>query len=427
MAQIPIKDIKVGDRFRKTFDGIQELADSIKEHGLIEPIIVSETNELIAGERRLRACQLLRMDTVEVRTMDKLSELEKKEVELEENLHRRDFTWQEEVTAKAQLHSLKQKLHGAAVKGHDSTGWKLSDTAQALGENIATVSIDIQLARGMKAFPDLLKEKSKATAYKKMKMMQEAILQEELARRMKKAGILARPDVFHGNCLEELSKMGAETVDLVLTDPPYGIDVDEAHTFGRMTMVDTKFDDSDFETFNLLDKVIPELYRVLKQDRHMLMFCAIDKFGRVSELLRKHGFWVHHIPILWDKGSGSYPSQSTTFVHSYEPFIHAMKGKRKLNGAPRDVFQVKRVPAEKKIHPTEKPTELLRELIKLTSFSTETVLDPFAGSGATLAAAKETSRRGIGIELNVEYYNNICRRINTLPEEIEDFNDEDVQ
>ena len=88
-----------------------------------------------------------------------------------------------------------------------------------------------------------------------------------------------------------------------------------------------------------------------------------------------------------------------------------MKGNRKLNGTPRDVFEIKRVPPSSKIHPTQKPTELLRDLIGFSTTPGELVLDPFAGSGATIIAAKETQRRAMGIELNPVYYNGIIERL----------------
>lgn len=411
MPNVKMSDIKVGERFRTEFIGIEELAASIHKFGLIEPIVVDENNKLMAGERRLRAHTLLKMDTIEVKYMNDLTDIQKKEIELEENLHRKDFTWQEEVTAMSKLHALKQKIHGAAIKGYDKGGWGLTDTATAMGESAATISIDLQIARGIKAFPELMKEKTKYSALKKLKNLQEMVLQEELAKRMKKVGIITNPNVFCGSCIEEMSKMESSSVDLILTDPPYGINIEDSQTFGKEQGKDTRFADGEFETFNLLDKAIPEMFRILKDDRHMLMFCAIDKFQKVLSILEKHGFWVHKIPLIWDKGSGSYPSQSTTFVHSYEPIIHAMKGKRKLNGTPRDIFQVKRVPHDKKIHPTEKPTELLRELINLTSMIGETVLDPFAGSGATVISARETNRKGIGIELDPIYYDGILKRL----------------
>lgn len=411
MIQVAVKEIIVGKRYREKFEDIDLLAASIQDHGQIAPIVVDENNNLIAGERRYRAHVMLKKETIGVIYRKDLNEVQKKELEIEENIQRKAFTWQEEVVAKAQLHKLKQELYGKAVKGHGTVDtWKVKDTAEALGESVGTVSMDIQLARGMKAFPELMKEKSKTTAFKKLKNKQEEILNEELSRRLKEKGIVDHPSVIHGNCIEELSKMPAESIDLIVTDPPYGIDIGEAQTFGRQSAQKT-YEDSEYATFDMLDKVIKELYRVLKMDRHMYIFFAIDKYEPLTKLLIKHGFSVSSIPLVWDKGSGSYPSQSTSFVHSYEPCLFIQKGKRKLNGTPRDIFPIKRVPPGAKIHPSEKPCELLRNFIELSSLPGETVLDAFAGSGATLVAAKECNRKAIGIELDISYYTNICKRL----------------
>lgn len=415
--KIKLKDIVIGDRYRKEFINIDTLADSISKNGLIHPLTIDENNLLIAGERRYKACQMLKLEEVEVNYRNDLTEAQKKEIEIEENIRREQFTWPEEVTAKAELHKLKQKIYGAAVSGHSTEGtWRMQDTADALGETKSGVSQDIALARGLKAFPELLKEKSKTVAFKKMKEKQENILQEELGKRMKERGIVSHPDVIHGNCIEEMMKMESGSVDLILTDPPYGIDIGDAQTFGKTSPQKT-YKDGDHEIFDLLDKAIKEMYRVLKNDRHMYMFFAIDKYDSLVNLLRKHGFDVHHIPLIWEKGSGSYPSQSTTFVHSYEPFLHVSKGKRKLNGTPRDVFPIKRVPSNKKIHPSEKPTELLRDLIGFSTLPGEIVLDCFGGSGSTAVAARECHRKSVVIERDLVFYQGICKRLEDKNEE----------
>ncbi len=403
-------DIVVGKRVRQEFLDIDALAISIKKYGLLHPIVIDENNNLIAGERRYKAHQFLKLEEIDVKYKKDLKELEKKEIELEENIQRKDFTWQEEVSAKSQLHKLKQEIQGKAIKGHDTDGWKLKDTAAALGESVGTVSMDIQLARGMKAFPELMKEKSKTTAFKKLKMKQEAILNAELAKRLKEKGFIDVPNIIHADCLDHLKTMDAESVDLILTDPPYGIDIGKAETFGKNTLQKT-YADSDFETFDLLDKVFAELNRVLKPDRHTIVFCGVDKFPRVKQLLEKHGFWVHHLPLIWNKGSGSYASQGTTFTHAYEVFVHARKGIRKISGTPCDMFNIKRVPSNTKIHPSEKPAELIRELIGLLSLPGEVVFDGFAGSGVVAESARDTNRRAIVVEKDEAYHMAICKRL----------------
>ena len=412
MPKIKVADVKVTPRFRTKFVDIDKLANSIQEFGLIHPIVIDENNKLIAGERRLKAHKKLKWEFVEVRYIKDLEDIQKKEIELEENIQRSAFTWQEEVSAKAQLHKLKQKIYGKAVKGHDTGDtWGLRDTADALGESVGSTSMDIQLARGMKLFPELLREKTKSTAYKKLKQKREAILQGELAKRLKDRGVIENPNVIQGNCIEEMGKMEPSSIDLIIADPPFGIDFDKAEGVGKSHASVYPISDDEFTIMDMMDKAFAQMFRVLKDDRHAYIFYGCQHYDTILKLLRKHGFDVHDRPNIWDKLSGGFPSQSINFTSSYEPFFFCTKGRRKLNGTPRDVFPIKRVPPQRKIHPTEKPTELLRTLVKLSSLPGEKVLDPFAGSGSTLVAARELNRVGIGIELDTKYHANIVNRL----------------
>jgi DNA modification methylase len=412
MPKIKLLDIKIEERMRKEYGNMDALAGSLQKYGLIEPIVLDEGMKLIAGGRRLKAAAMLKWQEIDYVQMNDLDSIQKKEIELEENIQRQQMGWQEEVSAKNEIHKLQEQLHGVAVRRHgQGDTWKQSDTAALLGESTGTVSMDLYLANGLKNFPELLKEKSKTAAYKKLKSLEERILHEALAERLK--GKISNPSIIRGNCLEEMAKLGAASVDLILTDPPWGINIEDSHTFGRMTPQVTGFDDSEHATFNLLDKFIAEAWRVLKFDTHMYVFYGVEFYAPLRLLLEKHGFVVWPMPIIWDKGSGSYPSQQTSFVHSYEPILWCSKGKRLLNGSPRDIFPIKRVPSDKKIHPTEKPTELLRDLIKLSSMPGNLVLDPFCGSGSTIRAAKETGRQGLGIELDEVHYLKAVELLNT--------------
>ena len=89
---IDIDKIVVGDRIRKDFGDIQELAEDIKENGLINPPVVNKSYELLAGERRLRACKLLGWPTIEVRMMDTRDAEHDFEIEVSENENRKDFS-----------------------------------------------------------------------------------------------------------------------------------------------------------------------------------------------------------------------------------------------------------------------------------------------------------------------------------------------
>lgn len=89
---LPIDAIRVGERRREDYGNIFELADSIKKYGLLHPIVVDQDNNLVAGHRRLQACTIAGMRSVPIRRLESLTESQLREVELEENLRRKDLT-----------------------------------------------------------------------------------------------------------------------------------------------------------------------------------------------------------------------------------------------------------------------------------------------------------------------------------------------
>jgi ParB family chromosome partitioning protein len=107
---IDINKIKVSDRIRKDFGNIQELADDIKENGLINPPVVTPEYDLIAGERRLRAMKLLGYEQVEVRIMSVQDALHQLKLEISENENRKDFSFSEKMQWAEQLKAEYEKI-----------------------------------------------------------------------------------------------------------------------------------------------------------------------------------------------------------------------------------------------------------------------------------------------------------------------------
>ena len=105
--KIPIEDIVVKKRIRKELVDIEALAESFKRHGQISPIVVNKKNVLIAGGRRLEAAKFLGWRTINVIVSDSVDELEMLELEIEENIQRRDFNIEEITEATQKLHNLK--------------------------------------------------------------------------------------------------------------------------------------------------------------------------------------------------------------------------------------------------------------------------------------------------------------------------------
>ena len=102
-----IKDIKIKKRIRKDLGDLTSLIDSLRSHGLMNPVVITKNNELIAGHRRIASAKVLGWKSIEVMVLDKISELEKLELEIEENVVRKDFSGDELEDAMARLEALK--------------------------------------------------------------------------------------------------------------------------------------------------------------------------------------------------------------------------------------------------------------------------------------------------------------------------------
>jgi len=105
--QVPVKDIKVRKRIRRELVDIEALTDSLRRYGQISPIVISKKNLLIAGERRLEAAKRLGWRTINAVISERSGELERLELEVEENMQRRDFTPEEAADASRKLYRLR--------------------------------------------------------------------------------------------------------------------------------------------------------------------------------------------------------------------------------------------------------------------------------------------------------------------------------
>lgn len=181
-----------------------------------------------------------------------------------------------------------------------------------------------------------------------------------------------------GNCFEELPKLPDECVDLVLTDPPYGIDYQSNRRVAREKL--PKFaNDCDL---SWVDDWVDQIYRVLKDNRHFYCFTRFDMYpvfyNAISRLFKVKNC------LIWVKNNHGSGDLNGSYAPQNEMIIFAVKGKRDLNG-PRDsdVLECDNVPSAHRAHSTQKPIELLRQLIEKSTDPDELVLDPFAGTGST--------------------------------------------
>ena len=205
--------------------------------------------------------------------------------------------------------------------------------------------------------------------------------------------------LFQGDCLELMKNIPNNSVDLLLTDPPYGIDFQSRHhndkTKRKPKILNDKKPFTDF--IPLIKSKIAKTGGILCFTRWDVQQIFIDEFIR-------NGLKPKNV-LIWDKKGNSMGNLKKVFGSRYESIIWIPNDDFKFkNGRPQDLISVPKVPPCKLIHPNEKPVELLEFLIEKTTSQNATVLDCFMGSGSTGIACINTNRDFIGVELDDKYY-----------------------
>lgn len=214
--------------------------------------------------------------------------------------------------------------------------------------------------------------------------------------------------VYHGDCLAILPTLAAGSVNAIVTDPPYGIEVGQ-DGYGRRQNYGGvgRFIENDSD-LSALDSALIGSPRILPRNSWLALFCSPKRHSEAAALVVARGFPVLG-EVVWDKAA---PGLGGGIRYQHETIL--LCGHGKPSGlAP--LFSVIRsfVPREGKHrrHPHEKPTEVMGALIRYCSRPGDTILDPFAGSGSTLVAAAKAGRRAIGIESDERWIPSIIRRL----------------
>ena len=244
-----LTDVVVSERIRKDPGNIDELCNSIKEFGLIQPIVVYRNSQsgaglfdLCAGGRRLMAMKRLGMKELTHGThyifRDEEDDYRRKAVELEENLKRKELNWQEQVQAKSQLLELMQSIHGTATSGgrtraelaSGSDGFGVRKLAAMLNESPAQTSKDLQIANAIKSLPQLRSADTKESAFRQLTILSAmaTMARSAMASPSKKQNWTLYEGPFENN----IANIASDSVDLVYCDLPFGVDLAEMSKHG---------------------------------------------------------------------------------------------------------------------------------------------------------------------------------------------------
>lgn len=427
------KIIITPDRQRKEFDptAMQELADAIAARGLMHAIVMRETPEglvLVAGERRMRAIQDMWMLGGTLRfngqpvpegkfpyvTLGQLDPLAAEEAELEENLHRKDLTWQEQAAAMSKLHNLRVKQATASGRVHTVADTAVETKGRSDGSYQDAVRKDLIVAKHLDN-PDVMKAKSADEAFKILKRQEEARKNVELAQTVGKTFNKSLHEIHNTDCCSFMRTTAPEQFDVILTDPPYGMGAD---TFGdggggRLANNEHHYKDDYAGWQKLMREWCPLSFRVAKPQAHAYVFCDIDNFHELKLMMQDAGWYVFRTPFICTKpGSGRVPLPDEGPRRQWECLLYAIKGHKKTTAIYPDVITTTADPGLG--HGAQKPVALYRDLLQRSVRPGDTVLDSFAGSGTIFPAAHEFKVKAVGVEMNPEYYGICLQRIETV-------------
>jgi site-specific DNA-methyltransferase (adenine-specific) len=196
--------------------------------------------------------------------------------------------------------------------------------------------------------------------------------------------------IIQSICLEILIEIPPNTIDLIITDPPYQDNQTCIHNI-MPTTAETQ-----------------EMARILKPGTALYSFTSLKKYPDFIKIYEP--YLDIKTPLIWIKRALQQGNHDYDYASQVELILYATKGQHKLNcGKTGNIHDIGMT--DNTYHPHQKPLELITQLIQNSSKEGDTILDPYAGSGTTLIAAKQQNRNYIGIEIDKKYHDAAITRL----------------
>lgn len=401
-TSFPVSCITVnrGSRQRREIssEDIESLADSMARKGLIHPIVITRQGDLIAGETRLMAAKHLGWANITAQFVDDLSQTDLKEIELEENVKRKDLSWQDKCRALFELHSLYGETHPE---------WSEVETAKAIGYADRTVREQLRVARELVNGNEQV---AKATEYSTAKGI---VIRKDERARADEADLLSstikpngkpKSDPFQVADFNRWVKTySGQPFNFVHCDFPYGIGADKfnqgaAKSFGG-------YSDTEENYWTLVGSLINNKEKLLGEGAHIIFWFSPTLYQKTLDALRSV-FWVEDYPLIWNKvNMGIIPNPRMCPRRVYEmAFFCSYKNRPIIRSVPNlATASIVREGA----HMSEKAEEALVHFFKMVVDENTRMLDPTCGSGSALRAARSLGAKNlVGLELNKEFVEN---------------------
>ena len=466
---LKLQALIIDDRLRTDLGDVEELAASIHEHGLIQPPVVTRADDgryhLVAGGRRCAALALLEKTSgvecvVDFTVLEDLSLAKRRLIEIEENVRRKDMTWQEKVIGLSEYHKL-----SAREAKKEGESWTQEMTGQLLNLSQASVSIALAVAEDLKRSPEKFKDCESLQNALQLKMRERldeaskevlrrialkkeltkvalaentqqiaqvqpdqsirmvdapitaaqiAKVNEQIAQSSTKETGITREQIasfyFQGDCLSIIPTLAkTHTINHIICDPPYGIDMGNL-AGASTTRADLVSRTSDEHTVGGNLALIPEFLRVafdaIALDGFLCMWYDLDHHEKIADWATKIGWRICRWPVVWCKPHAMNNSAQYNITKATEVCYIMRRSEQSIIKVKQPKNWVLASSASSSSHPFCKPHEVWKYLLETVSMEGQTILDPFAGEGSSLASAFKMGRLPVGIEMREEHIAN---------------------
>lgn len=436
------------DRQRKVID-TSDLEPSIKQYGVLQPIIIDDDNVLIAGERRLTASLRLGLEEIPVRYMSELTLLERKIVEFIENDQRQALTWQESCRAVEDIHKLllrqnagkwsvrqtaleigmdsswASKLIAVAAELHDERINKLdtirsaynmlqrrkerkaADALASIGE-ISTNVFDEPEGAGEVEEDDLLLPPPDGKpmveiSLDDMDLADPAPPQAPAVRTILRPEIVpAEQSILNVDFKEWVESYTGPSFNFIHCDFPYGVNLFAGKLSGRQTHF--TYDDDSKSYWTLFNCLMQNLDKLLANSGHIMFWYSMDFHSETLEAFEERAptLAMRKRPLIWHKtdnvGIISDPKRGPRNIYE-----NALFGSREDRFIVKPVANVYGGSTQRDLHPSTKPEPMLRHFFQMFVDETTRMLDPTCGSGSSLRAAESLGAEHVlGLERDPE-------------------------
>jgi DNA modification methylase len=400
----------------------KQLERNILEEGIREPLI-TWNGILIDGHNRYRIAQEhdINYETLE-KEFDNINRV--KEWMIHNQFGRRNLSNYQRSVLALELEDVfrekaKENLKLAAEKTNtplpilaNPIEIKSIDTRKEISKvaNVSHGTLDKVKVIQANATPEVKEKLNTGTmsineAYKEIKKEENEQLKTQKAIEIIEKVYENNTNIYNGDCIEYIKTIRNKSIDCLITDPPYGVDI-QFGAYDNQLSRKIENDGNIKDALLLLDEMLLNVKSKLKDDAHIYIFCNWKIYPQFNQIISKH-FQIKNL-IIWDKLFMGMGDLKGNYSSSYEMIVFA-GGNREFLTRPKNIIQCRF--SDERFHNTQKPIELIKQLIENSTNVNETIFDPFLGSGSTVIAAKEMKRNFIGCEIDEQNYKITLKRL----------------